>query len=1022
MSVAQKVVENLLSKDALRTEADIQSDIKALLVSEAMNLQSDQVVRLEEQTNDGTRRRLDIAVGHAVIEVKKSLTNPALVADAIDQLGGYMRTRISIFRRRYVGILTDGCEWILFDLIDGAMCEISRMTLTATTPDRLFGWLEAILATETGVKPVPSEIQSRLGANSPAYLLDYKELSALYEAGKTNPEVALKRELWAKLLRTAFGSAFRDDAETFINHTLLVVTAEIIAHAVMGLDVGATGGIDPASLVTGREFDNAHLYGVVEADFFDWVVEIEGGESFVTALAHRISKFDWSAVEHDVLKHLYESIISQEDRADLGEYYTPDWLADRIVDATITDPLNQRALDPSCGSGTFLFHAIRKYLQAADDDGVANMQALEGLTTHVIGIDIHPVATTLARVTYLLAIGTQRLTGQDRSSLTVPVYLGDSLQWEQRQDLFHTDDVVSISTTGSELVEGGASLGDTDLVFPRSVLKDAARFDRLVSDMATKALDLSGKESKTIVREIQKTHSLDDEETEIIGPTFATMRALHRAQRNHIWGFYVRNLIRPIWLSQPENRVDVMVGNPPWLRYSKMTAGMQSRYKALAKPRNLLTGGLGASARDLSTLFVVRAVEMYLKPGGAFSFVMPHGVLTRRPHTGFRAGVWSPKDTGAGRLVVAFDVPWDLVGAPTGFPMVSCVVRGNHLASTTANAVPIPAAVVKWVAKFSNPNQSWPAVKDRFTVSDSAVGVIDSDVNYAESPYKAMFRQGAIIVPRVLFMVNELSAGPLGVGAGRVRVESRRTSAEKKPWKFLNPSSRVVEREVVRDIYFGENITPYRALDPFAAVVPINGNSILGRAEIANHADLNSWWDMAEGLWDTNKQSSDQSTLLERMNFHNQLSAQLPVAPHRVVYTKTGTTLVAARLPECDAIIDHSLYWASTKSGSESLFLVGILNSKVLLDRVKPLQALGLFGARHFDKAVFLVPFGRFDEHDSDHLELVHLVEEAEQLVLSLALPARFQNARKVVRDGIAKAGLEAKIESVVGRVLPVVA
>ena len=86
------------------------------------------------------------------------------------------------------------------------------------------------------------------------------------------------------------------------------------------------------------------------------------------------------------------------------------------------------------------------------------------------------------------------------------------------------------------------------------------------------------------------------------------------------------------------DRVHVLVGNPPWLRYSKMTPPMKARYKVLAKPRALLSGGLGASGRDLSTLFVARAVEMYLIPGGSFAFVMPHGTLTRLPHTGFRSG------------------------------------------------------------------------------------------------------------------------------------------------------------------------------------------------------------------------------------------------------------------------------------------------------------------------------------------------------------------------------------------------
>ena len=98
----------------------------------------------------------------------------------------------------------------------------------------------------------PSEIEQRLGATSPAHLLDFRELSALYEAHRDEPEVALKRELWAKLLKTAFGSSFEDDSDTFINHTLLVLTAEIIAHAVLGIDVSAAGPVAAKDLVTGK--------------------------------------------------------------------------------------------------------------------------------------------------------------------------------------------------------------------------------------------------------------------------------------------------------------------------------------------------------------------------------------------------------------------------------------------------------------------------------------------------------------------------------------------------------------------------------------------------------------------------------------------------------------------------------------------------------------------------------------------------------------------------------------------------
>jgi SAM-dependent methyltransferase len=1020
LSSLTKVAASLLGDTAGRTEADIQSDVRALLLSDALNLAADQVVHLEEQTKDGTRRRIDIAVAHAIIEVKKSLSSPVVVVEAVTQLEGYMRTRAQQFDRRYVGLLTDGREWILYDLIDDVATEAARFGLTADNVEGLASWLEAVLATETSVPPTPDEIRARLGAESPAYLLDKAELNALYEAAADHPEIVLKRQLWAKLLRTAFGAAFSDDADTFVDHTLLVVTAEIIAHTVLGLDVSATGDITPNDLVAGTKFDEAGLYGVVESDFFDWVVHVDGGSSFIRTLADRIARFDWSNVQHDVLKHLYESVISADDRRALGEYYTPDWLADRVVAATVSDPLSQRVLDPSCGSGTFLFHAIRAYLTAAASAGVSDADALASLTVHVFGVDIHPVSVTLARVTYLLAIGEDRLAGDRPPSMSIPVFLGDSLQWEQRVDLFHTDDLVTISTSGSEFMEDGASLTGADLVFPRSVLADAARFDRLVSTMADRALDVTGTKNRTIAQEIAKTFKLTDDEAAVVGPTFATMRSLHQAGRNHIWGFYVRNLIRPIWLADPSNKVDVLVGNPPWLRYSKMTKAMQDRYQSLAGPRNLLSGPLGASSRDLSTLFVTRAVEMYLKPGGHFAFVMPHGTMTRKPHTGFRDGNWSPDDTSSGRLVVAFDKSWDLRDAPTGFPNLSCVIRGRHVADPKGNSKSMGRDVALWSAQFGNPNQSWVDVEPSFTVTDGSVMIINSDDDTPTSPYVRQFRQGAVLVPRVLFMVDRVAAGPLGVGAGRVRVRTRRSSQEKRPWKDLSVPDKVIEKSFVRDTHFGETTVPYGFLDARGSLIPATEH-LLNRSEIKSHADLEKWWVSAESVWEANRSTSDQSSLLERLDYMSQLSSQFPLATHRVVYTKAGNSLNAARLSNSDAIIDQKLYWAPVDSVDEARYLVGILNSTVLLDRVRPLQAIGLFGARDFDKAVFAVPFARYDPLNTDHAKIATLTGEAEQAVSALALPAEFTPARRLVRETLVSSGLQAQIEDAVEAVLPVV-
>lgn len=1012
-------VKRLAGRGAARTEADVQADLYLVLTSGSLALDPGDVVRLEQQVGDGTRRRLDVEVGHCVIEVKKDLRPAGLRADAEGQLAGYVTTQTERLGTRYVGVLTDGTAWYLYRLSGAGLEQVAELVLSETAPDadRLLVWLESILATHEHVVPVPDEIDRRLGASSPAHRLDHASLLALYRAGEAVPEVRLKRDLWAKLLRTAFGTAFTDDERLFIDHTLLVLTAEIIAHAVVGFDITPAGPLTPKALVRGTGFANSQIYGVVEADFFDWVLELPGGPEFVTELARRVARFDWSHVEHDVLKTLYESVISTDDRASLGEYYTPDWLADRVVAATVTAPLTTRVLDPACGSGTFVFHAARAFLLAADTAGVPNGEAVLALTQHVYGLDVHPVAVTLARVTYLLAIGRDRLAAADRGPVTVPVYLGDAVQWEQRRDLLSDADKVTISTAGTDLVGcGGGTLFGDDLVFPAGVLHDAADFDRLVAAMADRALDGSARTSAALIAPVLRQFGVHHDDVPVLTETFDAMRRLHATGRDHIWGYYVRNLIRPLWFADPEHRVDVLVGNPPWLRYSKMTPAMQGRYKALAKERGLLSGGLGASGRDLSTVFVARAVEMYLRPAGTFAFVMPQGTLTRKPHEGFRSGRWS---SASGQLTVAFSDAWDLAQVTTGFPMVSCVVHGRLAPS----AVPMPTTTSAWSGRLPRPNVSWEQARPRITIRGGAVTALDSGTHLPVSPYKKRFRQGAVLAPRALLFVVPEQGGPLGAGAGRLAVASRRSTLEKKPWSGTPSRRGTVERQFVTDVHLGETVAPFRLLPPLRAVLPVRPDGVLRQDQIEEHEALAAWWAEAELTWDAHKSKADSSALLDRIDFHGQLSAQLPAASHRVLYTASGNTLAAARLSVPRAIVEHKLYWAAVSSVDEARYLTAVLNSALVLDRVKPLQALGLFGGRDFDKNVLSLAIPTYDRNDPEHQALVVLAGEAEQTAANVDIdPAwTFQRTRTAVRDALSADGVAQRLEQAVGRVVPAV-
>ena len=166
----------------------------------------------------------------------------------------------------------------------------------------------------------------------------------------------MKRQLWQNLLTAALGEIASTEAEMddlFVRHTYLSVVIGIVVQASFGGDIYRLAEVDTADLLHGRDFrSKTGLQGVVESDFFAWPAEV-GGLPLIKTLARRVAKFDWSQVPNDIAAILYETVIPPEERRQLGEYYTPDWLVRAMVREVVTDPQHQYVLDPACGSGTF---------------------------------------------------------------------------------------------------------------------------------------------------------------------------------------------------------------------------------------------------------------------------------------------------------------------------------------------------------------------------------------------------------------------------------------------------------------------------------------------------------------------------------------------------------------------------------------------------------------------------------------------------------------------------------------------
>ncbi|MBQ0905523.1 N-6 DNA methylase [Micromonospora sp. U21] len=998
----QPLLARIADRRAARSEATLQADIRQLLLAGDFGL-ADSHLDVDLEAPAGGGRRIDIEVGYTVIEVKRRLQNGRPLQEAERQLSGYVRSRSQESSQRYVGILTDGATWRAYQLTGDSLTLIDSHVLAATRPDglALFYWLEGVLATSQRVRPTPAEVARRLGAASTSHKLDRAALAALYEEHAQVPTVKLKRQLWAGLLDSALGTQFVDDPDLFVEHTLLMNSAHIIAHLVVGIDAM---DLQPQDLITGQRFDQARILGVVEHDFFGWTTEVPGGREFVQGLTRRLARFDWLRADHDILKVLYESMIGAETRKRMGEYYTPDWLAEHLVDTVVTDPLRQRVLDPACGSGTFLFHAVRRYLAAAEAAAVPLDAALTQLTKHVVGVDLHPVAVALARVTYLLAIGHERLTDQ-RDAITIPVYLGDSMQWRERRDLFSEEHVrISAGYNASEVEEW--------LRFPKELLNEPSRFDQIVAGLASIAAKPREGNGPPSLNAFFHRMKIGPDDQPMILSTFEAMCRLHDEGRDHIWSYYLRNLARPVWLAIDDNRMDVLIGNPPWLVYRHMPSGMQAIFKQLSQDRGLWRGGQFATQQDLSGLFVARAIQQYLCDGGAFAFVLPNAALDGKHYEGFRSGRYKDK---VEPTEVAFSGSWDLRRLrPHPFPRGASVVFGNKAATYSPRS--LPSITERWTGHLGVDARSWKQVAPSIQRELVPLG----RASLAESPYKPHVHNGATIFPRILFFVETDSGGRLGLGAGRRSVRSARSNLEKAPWKDLPALEGVVEAEFIRRVLLGESLVPYRILPAKEAVLPLDGDVLMAGpgSRLDYYFGLAEWWRRAEAIWETHRNSA-RLALAEQLDFRHKLTTQLPAPPLRLVYGKSGMHVAAAIVDDPAAIIDHKLYWVPIATREEGLFLSAILNSTVLTELVRPMMSYAK-DERDIDKYVWDLPIPRYDNANPTHRRLSESGREQHQTVagLSLVEGMNFVTLRRRIRAELTRHPATSEIEAIVTEML----
>ena len=1035
--------------DNFEAEANITTAVRDFLILTGL-AESDEIIE-ENPPSDGSRRAVDLTALDTFIEFKRRIgTTGGFNPDPahVEQIDEYLELSKSAGKGVRTGILTDGRYWLLRWPNAGPVNTAVPYGFTLESPDGwlpLYEWLrDSALFALDRIPADRASVEQYLGPQSAAYQRDIDTLAALYASAADYATIKVKRRLWFDLLRAALGEIAHDQTaldHLFIRHTYLSLVVGMAVQASFRIDIRQVAATDPSDLLQGRRFrDATGLSGVIESDFFAWPDEV-GGHDLIKTLARRVARFDWQNAPPDIAAILYETVIPPDERRILGEYYTPHWLARTMVRELVDDPLNQRALDPACGSGTFIAAAVTHFLEAAntpfsitgegwgEGENLDPKELLDRLRDAVTGIDVHPAAVHLARAAWALAarpaIDAAVQAGYDASG-SAPVYLGDALQLR-----FRTGDLFAAQQVTIQVEDESNST----LTFPVSLVDRADTFDSLMSQVAA---DIERGDDPLLALD---DHGIsDNHERQTLTQTIATLQRLHSEGRNHIWAYYTRNLVRPVALSR--TKVDIVIGNPPWLNYRNTASILRDELERQSKSLyGIWQGGRYATHQDVAGLFFARSVDLYLKDGGVIGMVLPHSALQSGQYAKWRSGEWQSQVTGRGRnrvagrmLAVNFrhKAAWDLeqLEPNTFFPVASCVVFAEHQGEG-GTATPLAGTVERWEGRAGADD-----------VRREQSGITDTSVS-GDSPYAGYARQGASIVPRCLFFVQETENTALVQAGQTTTVNPRRGTQDKQPWKGLpltEITGQTIESVHVYDVHLGETVVPYATLEPLKVVLPVQR----GEYEIPTNVDgpggvrlgglerrMRGRWQTISQLWESNKQPSTKLNLLGQLDYQRKLSSQFRWQQAnssrliRVVYTKSGEP-TAALLDYAHVVVDHLLYWITCKDMQEANYLLAIINSDALYEAVTPLMNKGQFGARDLHKHLWKLPIPEYDNSEPLHREIAEAGAAAAlgaaarlaELRQSRGASVSVTIARRELRAWL-RAGPEgAAVEGLVGRLL----
>ena len=608
--------------------------------------------------------RKDALYGTVIVEFKApgKLKSEKEFSKAKEQVKRYIETEAvdPRYYGRYFGVVLDGYQIAFVRFRKGDWEEQEKpLEINAYA---ILRFLEAI----RGLKRKPIDAQLLLEDFGPKSAISKKIILSLYKAlaKPQSSRTDMLFEDWKRVFSQVcayskdklkgligyYGLSGDIDVEKlmFAIHTyytllMKLLTSEIVtlfADSLIGSylkrieDARMRGGdvmlLEMEELEEGGIFKELGIMNFLEADYFAWYIDEWDEEiaSLIYEMAKELLDYEPATVEltpervKDLFKRLYQNLVPGEIRHKLGEYFTPDWLAELLLDEVGYDgnPEN-RVLDPACGSGTFLVMVINRIKEYAEEHYEIDKRTLiTKIVNNVQGFDLNPLAVLASKANYLIAMA-EFLRYRPKEGIEIPVYLADSIAVSRRME-----------PTGQWAVYMKTSEGEFSV--PHEVI-DKGLLSRVLETIedCVKRGDYSDRDFKNLIK---REFELKEGGVDSLLELYEKILDLERKGKNKIWTSLLKNSFAPLLAG----KFDYVVGNPPWINwenlpeyYRQQTRRLWDWYGLLKKTKGT---GLGKVKRDMAMLFLARCLDRYTKDGGKLAFLIPFTVYKTQAGAGFR--------------------------------------------------------------------------------------------------------------------------------------------------------------------------------------------------------------------------------------------------------------------------------------------------------------------------------------------------------------------------------------------------